>query len=121
MPFLEDAALASAAVTAFLGSPSSSTLAALQAQKQALQRAVQLPPPAAAERERLRSRTSGVPQLDSLPEQDVAAALQLSDRLRVGELFAGRLLAEAKAASREACNLEAAERRFLQACGSLRR
>jgi hypothetical protein len=81
-------------VGSFVQAPSDGTLRELRRRQEQLLRALEPPRPDAAERERVRSQAPGVP---SLPRAaDVALALQLSDRLRISELLAARLVAHTR-------------------------
>ena len=62
--------------------------------------------PSAEDRQRLQTRSSGVPALDQLMPGEVLLALKLSDELSLNEVAAARLVARAKELQPESADAE---------------
>ena len=93
MDFVDDASTLLNVVRRFNKTPTRQTLAELHQQLPNLVQALEPPRPSAADAERVRTRSTGVTAVDRLPDKDLVLARQLSDRLRINELLAARLVA----------------------------
>jgi hypothetical protein len=94
MTFLEEARARHDAVCAFVQEPSFPALNELKRHRAQLLQALEPPQPNVEDRERVRARAVGVPEVPRLSDTDVTLVPQLSDFLHVNELLAARLLTD---------------------------